>query len=198
MPVDTKWFKDRLADQGMSQRGLARTLGIDPAAISLALRGKREMKIAEAAAIARLLGVPADEVMERAGARVSTKNTMVPVTATMDGTAELHMDLKSGLMVPHPGGELPEECYAVICRTEGTDLSHMDGWVLFTNQMNPEGGISPEAVGRLSLCRIKGGGIYVARIVRSMKRGRWTLHLPTGIMNDVEIEWAKPIIVVVP
>ena len=198
MAIDTKWFKDRLADQRMSQRGLARSLGLDPAAVSLALRGKREMKIAEAAAIARLLGVPADEVMERAGVRISTKNTMVPISGTIDGTAELHMDLQSDLTVPHPGGDLPEDCYAVICRTAGTDLEHMDGWVLFTGQMNPEGGISPEAVGRLSFCRIKGGGIYVARIVRGMKRGRWTLHLPTGVMHDVEVEWAKPVMLVVP
>lgn len=32
MPVDTKWFRDRLADQRLSQRGLARQLGLDPAA----------------------------------------------------------------------------------------------------------------------------------------------------------------------
>ena len=198
MSVDTNWFRNKLADQRMSQRGLAKALGVDPAAVSLTLRGRREMKIAEAAAIARLLGVPADEVMERAGVHVTSKNALVPITAWMDGTAELHMDTASKKSVPHPGGDLPEECYAAICRTDGTDLTHMDGWLMFTNQMNPDGGISPEAVGRLSFCRIKGGGIYVARIVRGMKRGRWTLHLPTGVMNDIDVEWAKPILLVVP
>lgn len=197
MPVNTRWFRDRLADQRMSQRALARAMGLDPAAVSLTLRGKREMKIAEAAAIARLLGVPADEVMEHAGVRISSKNTLVPVGATMDATAEVHFDLASGDVVPHPGGDLPEVACACRCKTEGTDLAHMDGWVLFSNHA-PEGGISPEAVGRLSFCRVTNGGVYVARIVRGTRRGRWTLITPIGTMKDVDVEWAKPVLLVTP
>lgn len=53
--MDTKWFRDRLADKGLSQRGLARHMGLDSAAISLMLRGRRAMKITEAAEIASLL-----------------------------------------------------------------------------------------------------------------------------------------------
>jgi len=198
MPVDTKWFRDRLADQRLSQRGLARQLGLDPAAVSLTLRGKREMKIAEAAAIARLLGVPADEVMEHAGVRIASKNTLIPIGGTMDGTAEVHVDLKTLDAVPHPGGDLPEKAIGVLCKTEGSDLTHMDGWLLFAKAGFDEPGIMPEAVGRLSFCRVKSGGIYVARIVRGMQRGRWTLHTPTGVMKDAEVEWAKPILLVTP
>ena len=54
--MDTKWFRDRLADRGLSQRALARQMALDAAAVSLMLRGKREMKLTEAAEIARLLG----------------------------------------------------------------------------------------------------------------------------------------------
>lgn len=198
MPIDTKWFTDRLADQRMSQRGLARALGLDPAAVSLTLRGKREMKIAEAAAIARLLGVPADEVMEHAGVRISSKNTLIPLGGWMDGTAEVHVDMTMRQTVPHPGGDLPENAGACICRTDGTDLSHMDGWILYVANMNPDGGIQPESIGHLSFCRLKNGGIYVARIVRGMKRGRWTLHTPGGVMNDVEVEWTRPVLLVAP
>lgn len=198
MPVDTKWFRNKLADQKLSQRGLAKVLGVDPAAISLTFRGKREMKIAEAAAIARLLGVPADEVMEHAGVQTSSKNTLIPVGSWMDETCEIHIDMQSGLTVPHPGGDLPENASAVVCKTEGTDLAHMDGWILFVANMNPEGGIQPESVGHLSLCRLKNGGIYVARIVRGTKRGRWTLNTPAGVMKDVEVEWTRPVILVTP
>ena len=197
MPINTAWFQNRIADRHMSQRALARALGMDPGALSLTLRGKRTMKMTEAADIARLLGVPAEEVIENAGVRVTSKNTMVPVTATIDGTSELHMDLKTGITVPHPGGEVPEKCYAVICRTEGTDLAHMEGWVLFTGQMPNGGGIAPEAVGRLSFCRVRNGCIYAARLMHSHKRGRWSLHTPTGVMADVDIEWAKPVLLIV-
>ena len=197
MPVDTQWFRERLADQRMSQRGLARQLGIDPAAVSLTLRGKREMKIAEAVAIARLLGVPADDVMEHAGVRISSRSTMVVVGATMDGTAEVHFDLTSGETVSHPGGDIPEMVCACRCKTEDTDLAHMNGWILFCSHA-PEGGIHPEAVGRLSFCRIKNGCVYVARIVRGSRRGRWMLMTPGGTIPNVEIEWAKPVLLVVP
>lgn len=198
MAVDTKWFRDRLSDQRLSQRGLARQLGLDPAAVSLTLRGKREMKIAEAAAIARLLGVPADDVMEHAGVRISSKHTLVPICGMMDGTAEVHVDLKAYEAVAHPGGDLPDKAVGVICRTENTDIIHMDGWLLFAKEGFDEPGIMPEAVGRLAFCRVKAGGIYVARIVRGMKRGRWTLHTPIGTMKDIEVEWAKPVLMVTP
>lgn len=61
--MDTNWFRDRLADRGLSQRALARIMGLDAAAVSLMLRGRRVMKLTEAAEIARLLGVPAEDVM---------------------------------------------------------------------------------------------------------------------------------------
>lgn len=196
MPVDTKWFRDRLADQRMSQRGLARQLGLDPAAISLTLRGKREMKIAEAAAIARLIGVPADEVMRHAGVQISSKGEMVLVCSYMDASAEVHTE-PTGLTVPHPGGDLPETLTAIQCRTAGTALDHMDGWVMFAN-VHMDGSVQADAVGRLSVLRLRNGVIYVAKLMRGSRRGVWTLTSPIGTMHDAEVEWAKPILHIVP
>lgn len=196
MAVDTKWFRDRIADQRMSQRGLARHLGLDAAAVSLMLRGKREMKIAEAAAIASLLGVPADEVMQHAGVSIASNGTSVPISLYMDASAELHSQ-GQGQTVPHPGGDLPTAIIAIQCRTAGTDLDHMDGWLMFTsNQM--DGSIQPEAVGRLSMVRLRNGVICVAKVARGLKRGRWTLTSPVGTIPDADVEWAKPILHIVP
>lgn len=196
MAVDTKWFRDRIADQRMSQRGLARQLGLDAAAVSLMLRGKREMKIAEAAAIARLLGVPADEVMAHAGVVIASQGKLVAVCSYLDANSEIHTE-DQGLTVPHPGGDLPEQITAIQCRTAGTDLDHMDGWIMFCSN-RVEHAIQPEAVGRLSVVRLKDGVIYAAKINRGMRRGRWTLSSPVGVMKDVEVEWAKPIMLVSP
>ena len=66
--IDTRWFHNQLADKRLSQRQLAKRMDLDPAAVSLMLRGKRKMSAAEAAEIATLLGVSADEVLMRAGA----------------------------------------------------------------------------------------------------------------------------------
>ena len=65
--VDTNWFRDKLADKRSSQRQLAKHMSLDPAAMSLMLRGKRRMSAAEAADIARFLGVDVQEVLTRAG-----------------------------------------------------------------------------------------------------------------------------------
>lgn len=65
--VDTGWFQGRLADKRMSQRRLASLMGLDPGAVSLALRGKRKLKAGEVADIARLLGVDVADVMLHLG-----------------------------------------------------------------------------------------------------------------------------------
>ena len=66
--IDTRWFQDRLADKQLSQRQLAARLRLDPAAVSLMLRGRRKMSVAEAAEIANYIGVEVDEVLRHAGA----------------------------------------------------------------------------------------------------------------------------------
>jgi len=195
--VNTRWFKDRLADCKLSQRGLARAMGLDPAAVSLTLRGKREMKIAEAVQIARLLGVPADEVMQHAGVSIQSGGELVPVNAWMDGSTEVHF-VEVGQSIPHPGGDLPMNLGATQCRTAGTDLEHMDGWMLFVSRIHVDQGIPAEAVGRMSIVKVRNGLAYAARLTRGTRRGLWTLQTPLGPIADVDVEWANPVLVVQP
>lgn len=68
--VDTRWFQGRLADKRLSQRKLAARLGLDPAAVSLMLRGRRKMTVIEAKEIARALGVEVGEVLGHLGGNV--------------------------------------------------------------------------------------------------------------------------------
>lgn len=65
--MDTRWFQDRLMDRGISQRALARHLGLDPAAVSLTLHGKRKLTAQEAADMAVVLDVGIEDVMQKAG-----------------------------------------------------------------------------------------------------------------------------------
>jgi len=76
--VDTRWFQDRLADKRLSQRQLAARMNLDPAAVSLMLRGRRKMSAAEAAEIARYLGVEVDDVLHHAGVQIQTHATSYP------------------------------------------------------------------------------------------------------------------------
>lgn len=73
--VDVNWFKGRLLDRSISQRKLAKHLGLDPAAISLMINGRRKASAKEIAEIARLLGASSDEVLTRLGAGVPAKRS---------------------------------------------------------------------------------------------------------------------------
>jgi transcriptional regulator with XRE-family HTH domain len=196
--IDTAWFRARLDDRRMSQRELARSLGLDSGAVSLMFRGKRTMKIAEAVSIASLLGVPADDVMRHAGVQIESQFEQVPLNCWIDGAGEVHMDPDSTATVPHPGGGLPQSLGAGICRTAGTDLEHMDGWILFSAGMQTHAGIRPEAVGRLSFVRLRGGIIYLARMMHSLRRGRWDLAGPAAFVKEAEIDWATPVLTILP
>ena len=72
--MDTKWFRERLAEKGLSQRALARKLGLDQSAISLTFGGRRRMKFEEAAGIARLFSLPVSDVLRHAGMPVDDPN----------------------------------------------------------------------------------------------------------------------------
>jgi transcriptional regulator with XRE-family HTH domain len=193
--MDTKWFRDRLADRQMSQRALARAMGLDAAAVSLMLRGRREMKLTEAAEIARLLGVPADEVLQAAGVRIESGGQAVPIVGFVDGAGEAHWEQDGSVL--HPGGGLPASISAVVCRTAGGPLAHMDGWVLF-GQADAPRGVQAEAVGRMSFCRLRDGVIYLAAPHRSVHRGRWDLIGPATDAKGVQLEWAAPVLLIQP
>lgn len=177
----------------MSQRALARAMGLDSAAVSLMLRGRREMKISEAVEIAQLLGRPADEVMEAAGVSISTAGRSVPIVGVIDGHGEVHQAQAPSGKIPHPGGGLGPDVQAYQCRTAGSDLDYMDGWLLFADAVILPG-VSADAVGRLSLCKIRGGIVYLAKPMRGYGRGRWNLSGPAATAENADIEWAQPVL----
>ena len=196
MPINTAWFQNRIADRRMSQRALARALGMDPGALSLTLRGKRTMKMTEAADIARLLGVPAEEVIENAGVSVSTKGQQLQITGYVDGSGEVHRQMSEKLgLASHPGGELPLDVDVIACRTGNSDLDHMDGWLLFVEKTHS--GIPAEAVGRLSLCKLSNGITALAKPTRSHQRGKWDLSGPSMTAQAVALEYAAPVLLIV-
>lgn len=198
MPIKTQWFRDRLADRKMSQRALAKQLGLDSSAVSLMFRGKREMKISEAIEIARLLGRTPDEVIEAAGADMQNSGQKVMIDGFMDASGEVHLESGEREFVPHPGGDLPAEIRAARCQTAGSPLEHMDGWLLFGAPVQ-RSGVQAEAIGRLSFCRFASSGmIYIAKPSRGYQRGRWNLDGPAGSAKDVDLEWAVPVLLIQP
>src|SRR5947199_2791973 len=64
--MDTAWFLSQLERAGASQADLARHLRLAPSAVSRMLKGKRQMKLLEAAQASAFLGVSQDELLRHA------------------------------------------------------------------------------------------------------------------------------------
>lgn len=99
--VESAWFKGRLSDRNLSQRQLAKHLGLDPAAVSLMLRGRRKANAKEIAEMARLLGVGVDEVMTRLGAGVPVKRAS-SVEGRVEAVAAIERPAEGGDMLNIP------------------------------------------------------------------------------------------------
>lgn len=65
--VDDKWFKQRQKIAGVTADDIARELGKDRSLVSRIYIGRQRMKLEEAQVFARVLGVPLNEVLTRAG-----------------------------------------------------------------------------------------------------------------------------------
>lgn len=172
----------------MSQRRLAKHLGLDSSAVSLTFRGKREMKIMEAAQIAQLLGVAIDEVLRHAGVHEVTHGQRASIAGVIDASGEVR-DTDEPMQVESPAG-LPAGVIAIQSRAG----DHTDGWLYFLRYPSS---MNPEAVGRFSLVKIRNGVKTMALVGRSYAPGRYTLN---GVLASeaADIEAAEPVLTIVP
>lgn len=192
--IQTSWFRQKLAEKQISQRGLARLMGLDSAAVSLMLRGKREMKITEAAMIANLLGVSTEEVIAHVGERRRIDQRPVQIIGIVNGDGRIHWGEFGE--VPRPVGELPLAVAAIQCRTIGTDLDYMDRWILFVPNPPDTGEVRPECVDRMSIVRATGEESCVSQVRRGYAPGRWNLRGPNCNADEVELDYAAPILLI--
>jgi DNA-binding XRE family transcriptional regulator len=191
MTIDTKWFRERLADAGLSQRQLSKKLGLDRSAISLTFSGKRRMRFEEAAEIARLLGLPVAEVLENAGVPINEGKQTIPVMGYMDGHGEIHcMHVKQAEQVVPPQA-MPEGSAAILCRTAGSPLEYMDGWMIYKEKPRTE-----PPIGQFCIVKVKGGIRTLGTIRRGYRKGRWNIIGPAINADDADLEWASPIVAI--
>lgn len=186
--INTKWFRDRLAEKGLSQRALARKLGLDQSAISLTFSGRRRMQFKEAADIAHLIGLPVSDVLKNAGVPLDQGKQTVPIAAYYDTHGEVHCIGYDGerAVPPMP---MPAGSTAVQCRTAGSALEHMDGWLLFNGPHMPPDQMPLDTFGAVKL---KQGICVLGTVRRGYKKGRFNVIGPAGTLQDVEVELFVP------
>jgi len=186
--VNTKWFREKLAERGLSQRALARKLGIDQSAISLTFSGRRRMQFKEAADIARLIGLPVSDVLKNAGVPVDDGKQTIPIAAIYDGHGEVHCIGYDGDRIAPPI-PMPSGSTALQCRTAGSSLEHMDGWMLFNGPHVKPDDMPLDTFGAV---KIKNGVCVLGTVRRGYKKGRYNVVGPAGNMTDVDVEIFVP------
>lgn len=189
--IDVKWFRQQLAERGLSQRAAARLLGLDQSAISLTMTGKRRMHLPEAAAFAALLGLPVSDVLRHLGMPVDQGQQTVPLCSTYDGHGESHcigVENAERIVPPQP---MPEGSTAMQCRTAGSPLEHMDGWVLFC-------GPPQQQIPLGQFCRVclRSGMRLLGVIRRGYRAGRYNVVGPAGVVENAEVDWVQPVITI--
>lgn len=193
--VDREWFRDRLANIKMSQRKLAAHLDLDPAAVSLMLRGDRKITSSEAQRIADLFTVPVTEILRRAGIDVRDDVRKVPLAGYVSPEATLELFDKSEREYIEAPADVPGGSYAAQVRDTA---SPHDGWVMIISgdKVEPE-----RLMDRASACCIGDDTVVTGIIKKGYKRGTFNLVITATkpqIMENAKIEWASPILWIKP
>lgn len=194
MSMQTEWFKERLAQRKLSQRKLANLMGLDPAAVSLMLRGQRKMTSEEAHFIASTVGVPVTEVLRRAGIEVLDDVRAVPITASTNDHGEVTLFPDKTHDRVHGPADCPTGTLAIQVRAPS---AIQDGWLLFISPAQQE---PTELLDRICLVTIKSGKQCIAVLRRGYRQGAFNLITwPDREQRmDVDVAWASHVIWIKP
>jgi DNA-binding transcriptional regulator YdaS (Cro superfamily) len=188
--VDKKWFKTRLAEIGLSQRGLARALDVDPAIVTLIFDGRRRIQPEEVPLLARILNATEMQVMRAAGMSVPvpTKAGTVRVVGHIGGT-EPEFDWTAHVdEIPAPP-DVPPETVALRF-SAAHDIR--DGEIIFVTPPTLQ---PTELLNYRVLASVDGNGVCVGFLRRGSKPGVMTLIDETGQqLNNVKVLWATQVL----
>lgn len=188
--VNTKWFRDRLAERDMSLRRLAKLLELDPSAVSLMLRGLRTMTADEANRISGLLTIPVTEVLAQAGIPIEEDARSMQVRASIDARSVLHpITAKTARRVTAPR-DVPAAGLAIQVRAP--ELLQ-DGWVIFTGAADPR---VAAMIDRLAVIELRGAGRVVGTVKRGYSEDRYNVVPLLGgpSVEDSEALSAAPVL----
>lgn len=192
--MNTEWFRQLMASKKLSQRQLARLLDLDPAAVSLMLRGQRKMTNQEAHQISVILGMPITEVLRQAGIEVLDDVRRVNVTGYIDADAVVTLFPRRTYDKVVGPADCPEGTYALQKRTPN---SPQDGWMYFVSPSEDE----PRAhLGQLCCTALDNGEHLVCFLQRGYRTGTFNLIRCTGKIErtDANVVWASPVLWVKP
>lgn len=192
--MNTGWFYSRMDDVGISLRGTAARMGMDPAALSRRLHGKAPFDLYEAVDLAQLLDTPFMDIVRHCGVEPPIEpDASTPIVGTVDasGLVEFKKRMSGPSKVRRPF-EAPARLVAVRVEAPGAPL---DGWIIF---YVPTTKVEADAVGRLNIVHANDGRDYLAVLKRGYHRGHWNLQPLSGgpELEDVVVASAAPVLMV--
>lgn len=192
--MNTEWFRQLLAAKKLSQRGLAKLMDLDPAAVSLMLRGQRKMTSEEAHQVGMILGVKTTEVLRQAGIEVTDDVRRVKVTGYIDQDAMVTLFPKRTHDKVVGPADCPEGTYALQMRNP---QSLKDGWMYF---VSPSEDDARAHFGKSCCVALENGDHVIAFVQRGYRSGTFNLIRCSGqpLRTDASVVWASPILWVKP
>lgn len=204
--IDNEWFASQLKERNMSMRSMARTIGMDPSAVSRTFSGQRKMQMEEARQIANFLRVPLSDVMAHAGVSVDHKGKpnkiMLAAVISQDGFLDR---LPVPKTLPHG---LVERAHAAISNAGGgriiaAQIRAADGplglWDDAVVLFMPTEIVEPDAIGTLAIYRRRDTDKQgIARLLRARKTGEALIQNADGGTAELILETAAPILAILP
>ena len=203
LEIDDQFFRDALKAADKSQREMARFMGLDPAAITLMLQGRRAMQLSEAQQIAEFLDVAIEQVLRHAGLHLSgdaavaatSKSTAVPLMGTIGAGGDIKLDTKpSGKQVDAPT-KLPPETVALRASEDVFAPALMRGALFY---FKPSTVVEPSAIGRLAVVRLGNRSLKLRHVAPGFDFDRFTLTDQQGAQENVGLLAATPVLWIKP
>jgi len=191
--VNRRYFQHLLQDQELSQRKLAKLMDMDQSSLVRAFQGSRAFTTHETAKLARILNVPLEDVLANLDVDVT------PPVRPKGGTVAVAGQVVSGKVVygrtegPRSVAAPPNETGAGLQALRCMDPGPLEGAYLY---YRPAVDVEPEAIGRLSICRLTGAGELAAVLSAGNQRGTYTLRSMTGevIATDAWLDAASLVV----
>lgn len=178
MPINSKWFRDLLADKKISANKFAELNNFQRTGLSKMINGVYEMSPEVMAAFSSYFGVAYEVVARHAGLPVPKVMTrMVRIIGQVEKTGRVVKAAK-GEMVDRPAGA-----------SDATVALAMPGFYDWVVYYNPSKRVEPEAFGRLAVCELESGGRYL----RVLERGRLKALCGADIIEGKVVS-ASPVI----
>lgn len=187
--MNKAFFTAQMARKKLTLRGLAAQMGMLHSQVNSTLEGRRRMQIHEAIQLAQIFGVPLSQIIENIGFDVRGTGAKTRISAVLNGDGSVSEYENNELWVPRPL-EVSTDALAIQCRTAGSPLDWMDGWVMFADASDQSTNID---TAKLSFCKAKDGSLYLGALRRGYVSNTHTI---TNISEaqDIELEWSMPIL----